>query len=111
MLVLSRKHRESVVVGGGGGIEHMLKVTVLEIAGGRVKLGFEGDGDIPVHRLEIWERLCAGSGDVGYAGKDRRHEQAGNASSVSGGMLGMVALIAEERKEQQKFHGQNGDAS
>ena len=58
MLVLSRKNQESVVVGGGGGIERMLKITVLEVAGGRVKLGFEADSDIPVHRLEIWERMC-----------------------------------------------------
>ncbi len=58
MLVLSRKNREAVVVGGGGGLEHLLKVTVLEIAAGRVKLGFEVDADIPVHRLEIWQRMC-----------------------------------------------------
>ena len=59
MLVLSRKSREAVVVGGGGRLERVLKVTVLEIGGGRVKLGFEGDSDIPVHRLEIWEQLAA----------------------------------------------------
>ena len=59
MLVLSRKNRESVIVGGGGGFQGLLKVTVLEIAVGKVKLGFEADGDIPVHRLEIWERISA----------------------------------------------------
>ncbi len=57
MLVLSRKNRESVVVGGGGGFQGLLKVTVLEVAGGKVKLGFEADAEIPVHRLEIWERI------------------------------------------------------
>ena len=67
MLVLSRKNQESVVVGGGGGIDRMLKITVLEVAGGRVKLGFEADSDIPVHRLEIWERMCA-SGELGNRG-------------------------------------------
>ncbi len=60
MLVLSRKARESVVLGGGGGLERLLKVTVLDITGSKVKLGFEVDVDIPVHRLEIWERICAG---------------------------------------------------
>ena len=59
MLVLSRKNRESVVVGGGGGLARVLKVTVLGIAGGKVKLGFEVDADIPVNRLEIWERMRA----------------------------------------------------
>jgi len=37
----------------------MLKVTVLDIRGGRVKLGFEADADVPVHRLEVWEQLNA----------------------------------------------------
>ena len=55
MLVLSRKYRESVVVGGVGGCDHQLKVTVLEIAGGKVKLGFDVDPAVPVYRLEIWE--------------------------------------------------------
>ena len=59
MLILSRKLKESVVMGGGGGLERLLKVTVLHIAGGKVKLGFEVDADVPVHRQEIWERLSA----------------------------------------------------
>jgi carbon storage regulator CsrA len=59
MLVLSRKNRESVVIGGGGGCERLLKITVLEVAAGKVKLGFEVDADVPVNRLEVWERLCA----------------------------------------------------
>lgn len=66
MLVLSRKSRESVVVGGGGGFPGLLKVTVLEVTGGKVKLGFEGDAGIPVNRLEVWERMCA-SGEVASA--------------------------------------------
>lgn len=59
MLVLTRKQQESVIVGAEDGIHRLLKVTVLQIAGGRVKLGFEVDGDIPVNRLEVWERLRA----------------------------------------------------
>ena len=69
MLVLSRKYRESVVVGGSGGFSRLLKVTVLEITGGKVKLGFEVDADIPVHRLEIWERLLA-KGELGRCEAD-----------------------------------------
>ena len=41
MLVLTRKNRESVVVLKNEAGEPMLKITVLEIEGGRVKLGFE----------------------------------------------------------------------
>jgi carbon storage regulator len=57
MLVLSRKILESVVVGGADGFERLLKVTVLEINGGKVRLGFDVDREIPVHRSEVWERL------------------------------------------------------
>jgi carbon storage regulator len=59
MLVLSRKTEEAVVVGGADGRQPMLKVTVLDIRGGRVRLGFEADADLPVHRLEVWERIRA----------------------------------------------------
>jgi carbon storage regulator CsrA len=57
MLVLSRKSMESVVVGGRGRLEPTLKVTVLEIQNGRVRLGFEVDASIPVHRAEVWDRI------------------------------------------------------
>ena len=60
MLVLSRKNRESVVVGGSDGFDRIVKVTVLEIYGGKVKLGFEVDKEVPVHRWEVWERIRTG---------------------------------------------------
>ena len=59
MLVLSRKSLESVVVGGCDGFERIFKVTVLNIRGGKVRLGFEAEDDIPVHRLEVWEQINA----------------------------------------------------
>jgi carbon storage regulator CsrA len=57
MLVLSRKNDETVVIGGGAGFERTIKVTVVEIGNGRVRLGFEADADVPVNRLEVWERI------------------------------------------------------
>jgi carbon storage regulator CsrA len=57
MLVLSRKNQESVVIGGSDGIHRLMKVTVLDVKGSRVKLGFEVDPSIPVHRGEIWDRI------------------------------------------------------
>ena len=57
MLVLSRKSRESVVIGGSDGLHRLLKITVLDIRSGNVKLGIEADADIPVHRSEVWERI------------------------------------------------------
>jgi len=59
MLVLSRKSLQSIVVGRTGGREPLLKVTVLEIKSGSVRLGFEGPPEVPVHRLEVWERIRA----------------------------------------------------
>jgi carbon storage regulator len=59
MLVLSRKSRQSVVVGGADGFQHLCKITVLGINGGKVKLGFDVDAGVPVHREEVWQRICA----------------------------------------------------
>ena len=59
MLVLSRKSQESVVVCGANDSEQLLRVTVLDICGERVRLGFEADASVPVHRSEVWERIRA----------------------------------------------------
>ena len=67
MLVLSRKSQEAVVVGGSAGFERLLKIVVLEIVGGRVRLGFEADKDVAVHRGEVWERILANGGPVSPA--------------------------------------------
>lgn len=64
MLVLSRKDHESVVVGGSDGFHRVLKVTVLGIHGTNVKLGFEVDPDVPVHRSEVWERVQADADEI-----------------------------------------------
>jgi carbon storage regulator len=61
MLVLSRKKQESVVVMAASGCEQMLKVTVLEIRSGCVRLGFDASAEVPVHRAEVWERIRAES--------------------------------------------------
>ena len=57
MLVLSRKTLEAVVVGNTDGLKPLLKVTVLEVKNGSVRLGFEAAADVPIHRWEIWERI------------------------------------------------------
>ena len=71
MLVLSRKSREAVVVGTPDGFERLLKVTVLDISGGRVRLGFEVDQNIPIHRWEVWERICANGRPASPKGEPR----------------------------------------
>lgn len=59
MLVLSRKTEQSVIVDGLGGPERAIKVTVLQIKGKSVLLGFESEREIPVHRQEVWEQIRA----------------------------------------------------
>ena len=49
MLVLSRKVGEVVVIGGG------IEITVLEVSGSRVKLGFRAPQDVEILRREIAE--------------------------------------------------------
>ena len=41
------------------GFHRLLRVKVLGIHGTSVKLGFEVDPGVPVHRLEVWERISA----------------------------------------------------
>jgi carbon storage regulator len=53
MLVLSRKHGEAIVIGDG------ITVTVLAVEGGRVKLGVVAPPEVPIHREEIGEAMCA----------------------------------------------------
>ncbi len=51
MLVLSRKRGEGIVIGDG------VTVTVLEVHGGRVKLGFNAPAEVPIHREEVLQRI------------------------------------------------------
>jgi carbon storage regulator CsrA len=59
MLVLTRKNQESVVIGGADGFRRLLKVTVLQITRGKVRLGFDLDPGVPVYRSEVWQRILA----------------------------------------------------
>ena len=63
MLVLTRKNRESVVIGRPEDNQVVLQITVLDIEGGRVRLGFEADQKMPIHRREVWDRICNGNGN------------------------------------------------
>jgi carbon storage regulator len=60
MLVLSRKCQEAIAVGEAVGPEPLLKVTVLEIKSGNVRLGLEAGAGLLIHRWEVWERIRTG---------------------------------------------------
>jgi len=57
MLVLTRKNRESVVIGRPDDHEVVMVITILSVEGGRVRLGFEADNTMPIHRREVWDRI------------------------------------------------------
>jgi len=59
MLVLSRTRRESVVVGGPDGFDRLLNVTVLNIRATNMKPGFDVGTNVPVHHIEVWQRINA----------------------------------------------------
>jgi carbon storage regulator len=59
MLVLARKSRESVVIAANNASQELVRVTVIDVCGGRVKLGFKADNDVAIHREEVWERVRA----------------------------------------------------
>ena len=57
MLIVSRGVQQEVIICGFDGCELELKITVLEIRGGKVRLGFETLSDNPASGPEVWERL------------------------------------------------------
>jgi carbon storage regulator len=53
MLVLTRKKHERIIIGEN------IEVTIIEIRGDRVKLGFVGPQEVPIHREEVFRRVAA----------------------------------------------------
>ena len=74
MLVLTRKNRESVVIAGPDETQVVLEITILEIEGGRVRLGFQADTRMPIHRREVWDRICNGNGNGNGNGQVHRSQ-------------------------------------
>jgi carbon storage regulator len=52
MLILTRKEGESLRLGDD------IKITVVSVKGGHVRLGVEAPRDVAVHREEIYERIA-----------------------------------------------------
>lgn len=72
MFILSRRREESVIVDGFNSPKRALKVTILEVKGGRVKLGLEVNADdpIPIQRSQAWERIRGIGFDHGTGGPE-----------------------------------------
>ncbi len=53
MLVLTRKPGQSIMIGDG------IEVSVLSVAGEKVRLGITANKDVPIYRDEVYERIAA----------------------------------------------------
>lgn len=51
MLILTRKLGESIAIGDE------VRVTLIEVQGRQVKIGVSAPKDVPIHRLEIYEKI------------------------------------------------------
>jgi carbon storage regulator len=51
MLVLSRNLNESVMIGDD------IVITIVDIRGGKVRLGIEAPPDVAVHRREVYDAI------------------------------------------------------
>ncbi|MBT7337690.1 carbon storage regulator CsrA [Candidatus Peregrinibacteria bacterium] len=52
MLVLSRHRDESIIIGDDG-----IVITIVEIRGDKVRLGIVAPKEVPVHRLEVYDKI------------------------------------------------------
>lgn len=52
MLVLSRKKGEAIVIGDGS-----IRIVVIEIREGKVRLGFQAPPEVTVHRQEVYDAI------------------------------------------------------
>ena len=59
MLILTRKARESLMIGDD------ITVTVLGVKGSQVRIGIEAPGEVGVYREEVYRRGRGGNGRTG----------------------------------------------
>ena len=55
MLILTRRVGETLMIGDD------VSVTVLGVKGNQIRMGIDAPKEIPVNRLEIYERIQAGT--------------------------------------------------
>ncbi len=85
MLIRTRKLGENIRIGD------KIKITVLDVKGGQVKLGIDAPPHIAVHREEIYQKIL---------------EENRRASGISPSTLKEVAATLQPRKRKRR--GQEG---
>ena len=53
MFVLSRKSEQSMYIGDD------IKITILDIRGGQVRIGITAPNDVKIHREEVYNRISS----------------------------------------------------
>ncbi len=71
MLVLTRRHNESIMIGDS------VEITVIEVKGDQVKLGISAPKEIKVHRKEIYLAIQKENIDASKSRLDRLGEIGG----------------------------------
>lgn len=66
MLVLTRRPTEEIVIAGN------IKITVVSIDGGKVKLGIEAPPDVRIDRQEVHDAILAAGAGTPATTPDRR---------------------------------------
>ena len=80
MLILTRKFGENIRIGD------KIKIIILDVKGGQVKLGIDAPPNVAVHREEIYERI---------------REENRRASGISAKALREVAQIFNKGKRRR----------
>jgi carbon storage regulator len=57
MLVLTRKKEEVIRVGNQG----IVKITIVEIRGDKVRVGIDAPKNVPIHREEVFKAILSGT--------------------------------------------------
>lgn len=52
MLILTRRNDESIVIQGG------IRILIVDVQGGKVRIGIDAPDDRYIHRQEIYDRIA-----------------------------------------------------
>ncbi|MGM0370369.1 MAG: carbon storage regulator CsrA [Bacillota bacterium] len=58
MLVLTRKENESIMIGND------IKITIVEVEGGQIRLGIDAPSDVEIYREEIYQEIATENKDA-----------------------------------------------
>ena len=76
MLVLGRKVGEQILIGEN------IRITVLDVKGDRIRLGFEAGKEIPIHRAEVARQLKEFEAEPPCA-EGKRRQRSGDCRNIS----------------------------